>query len=162
MEYSVSHKFQINVERFIKLYFDNAYNDLLDKELGIRKRELLKEQNDQEIMMREYRVFPEREIPAPLRKLIPKNKLSYIERREFTKGGRILNFFITPGILKGKIQCQGKCILRPSGKNSVLREIKGKLIVSIPIVGRGLERIIANDILESLERAAALTRQYYE
>jgi len=160
MTYSISQKFNMNIDDFIKLCFDKEHIFYLDKNLSIKKRVTLQEHKDKKIVLRRYKVFPERKIPKFLRPLISRKEIAYIEERVFYKDQNTLTFFITSCILPRKIRCSGSCFIQSLNSTCILREAKGELIVKIPVIGKLAEKFIIKDLVKSFEKSADLTNQY--
>jgi len=160
MKYSVTHKIHINADRFVQLYFDEAYNQFLDERLHIKERRLLSEKEDEKTIVREHIIFPDRKLPNALRALVAEKDIYYIEKRTLYKDSKELTFSITTGILKSKIHCHGKLKIISSGKNSIVREAEGELIVNIHIIGKIAENFIIKEIEKSFDRSAQLAKEY--
>jgi len=162
MKYSVSHKFQIDADRFFKYYFDDAYNQYLDERLRIKERRLLSEKEDEKTIVKEHLVFPDRKIPKALRVLVGERVICYTEKRTLYKNSNELTFSIVAGILKGKIHCQGTFKIKSSGDNSIIRVAEGELTVNIPIIGKLAEKFIVKEILKSFTQSAELAKEYFK
>ena len=160
MKFYTAHRFPISSQKFIKLYFDEEYNRYVDKELHIKKREILNRREDEKTIVVEYLVVPERRIPWVLRPLIGEKDISYIEKRVFHKEDYTVSFSITPGFLSGKITCHGRYYIRAAEENCTLREVEVELSVKVPVLGGIAEKFTVKEVKRSFQKSAELVNQY--
>ena len=160
MKLHVKHTFSgITLEQYGELYFEESFNEYLCR--GVNLVRNVKEKTlDGTKLKRVTGVSPDREIPAPIAKVIKMDRLEYDEELHYDtaafKGTWKIN---VPGPIGSKFAAGGEFVFRevPGG---VERELWGDVSVKVPLIGSKIEKLIMADVEKSYETAAAQTSQY--
>ncbi|MCC6525228.1 MAG: DUF2505 family protein, partial [Polyangiaceae bacterium] len=114
-----------------------------------------------ERIVRHVRLEPEREIPAPMAKLLGGKKLTLDEELEYEVGRYRGRFRTTPGVLPGKVSISGTLAFEalPGG---VRRIVEGQIVVSVFAIGGMVEKHVVGNLEKSYGDAAAFTRKWLE
>ncbi len=155
-----SHTINVSLNQFIDLYFDEKCNAFFDQRLKIRDRKIVDQREDEDAVSIEYHVFPVRDIPVFVSKILNDNVISYFEKRIFLKKENKLEFFNTPGIFPEKVKCHGVCMLHALDEQSLRRDVEIELNVNIPVVGAAVEGIIIKEVQSYLKRSAEWVSLY--
>lgn len=159
MKFQVEHRFSgLTLAEYEKLYFDEAFNQALCDTVGLQ-RVLVSLDDDGKRIRRSVRVAPDREVPAPVAKVIGAVKLEYTETVEYVWGSGRGTWTTTPQVLPDKVKSSGDFRFTASGSD-VLRAVSGEIEVKIFGLGGLVEKFIVADVEKSYDKAAEFTRNW--
>ena len=160
MKLRVKHTFSgITLEQYGELYFDETFNEYLCR--GVNLTRNVKEKSiDGTKLKRVTTVSPDREIPAPVAKVIKMDRVEYDEELHYDSAAFKGTWKImVPGALGSKFSAGGEFVFREVA-GGVERELWGDINVKVFGVGSMIEKLILADVEKSYETAAAQTSQY--
>jgi hypothetical protein len=140
------------------LYFDEPFQTALGEAVKI-DRELLRLDRGSARIVRHVRVQPEREIPAPVAKLLGGRRLAYTEELEYDIGHYHGTWRIVPAVLADKIVIGGTLDFEavPGG---VRRVLAGVIDVTLFGLGGLVEKVVVSNVEKSYGDAAAFTARW--
>src|SRR5688572_23328864 len=93
MKFEISHTFRnIDVDRYIKLFFDDAFNEAMKPIAGLKSREVLEKKDEPGFMTRKVRVVPIRDLPGPMKALLKGGELTYLENTRMDFARKVQTF----------------------------------------------------------------------
>lgn len=160
MKIHVKHTFSgITLAQYGELYFDEAFNEYLCKSVNLT-REVKEKVVTGDKLKRVTMVIPDRQIPAPVARVVKMNRLEYEETLEYDmsafKGAWSIH---VPGPIGSKVSVGGQFVFREVA-GGVERELWGEINVKVFGVGSVVEKLIVADVEKSYEVAASHTSQY--
>jgi hypothetical protein len=159
MKFRVEHTFaKIGIADYEKLYFDEEFNAALCVAVKLN-RTLMKRDLAAGNFTRIARIGPEREIPAPVAKIIGASRLEYTEYVDYKWGSNKGSWRTESAILTDKIESAGHFGWEKRG-DGVMRWVDGEIKVKIFGLGGVVERFIVADIEKSYDQAAEFTKSY--
>jgi hypothetical protein len=160
MKFDVSHTFDgISAADYEVLYFEDAFNVALCEAVKLG-REVLKMERTPTRIVRNIRCTPQRDIPAPVAKMIKDNGFHYVEELDHEVGKLRGTWVVKPNILPEKVTCKGTYEFVPAGDKRVTRNIRGDIDVAVFGVGGMVEKFVVDDVKRSYEQAAQFTRSW--
>lgn len=159
MKLAIEHDYEgISAERFEEVYFDETFATALAATLKLG-RTLVRLERTPERIVRHVRIEPEREIPAPVAKLLGGKRFAYVEELDYDVARHAGRWRIIPNVLEGKVDAGGTFELLAGG-NGVKRRLLGDISVSVFGIGGLVERIVVSELERSYENGAVFMRQY--
>jgi hypothetical protein len=146
-----------SVDAYWRCYFDPDHVARLDEALGLRGRELLERQEDDDTLVRRFHVVPARQIPGWLRK-VAGGGLDYEERSTFYKADDRIEIEILPSLLAKRTRIAGTYTVVPVGDGVVRRRWCGEVDVRAPVIGGRVERAVVSDMEKSYAIAVPMTQ----
>lgn len=98
--------------------------------------------------------------PAVSRVVDPK-KVTWVDETTYDLTARHATFRIVPDHYVGKLTCSGTYEFTDGGATT-LRRVAGELSVSVPLVGRVVERAIMSGLKEHIDTEGELLREWLE
>jgi hypothetical protein len=158
-----THDLPCSVETFWELYFDEAYNAAVDRELDLGENQVLSREDDGDLVRMTVRVAPRREIPRAVRKVLRSATLAYTEHRELDRSRSHLAWRVThEAVGPRRLDCSGVLRVEARGDDRCRRVLDGAIDVRIPMVGRFIEKAIATDVVRCYDVAAAFLPRWLE
>jgi uncharacterized protein YndB with AHSA1/START domain len=110
---------------------------------------------------RRMEVTSQREIPAPIAKVIGSSHLSYEMIEAHDDENFTIHWKVIPSRLADRVRAEGKySLIDGSVPETCVRHIVGEVVVSIPIVGSQIEKIISKELESSYERGTQFARDW--
>lgn len=163
MDFSISHEFDCDVERYWKTFFDEEYNRALYQELDIRERTVVErhEEDSGNVIHRLIRIVPSAEMPAVVQKVVG-GPIAYVEKSTWRKAKSELyvRIELDAGSMRDKFKLSGTYSVAPIGPNRVRRDFSATLHVAIPLLGGQIEKFVAESIRKNYETTAAFTHRW--
>jgi hypothetical protein len=159
MKFRIEHVLQsIDLAAYERLYFDEPFQSALGEAVKI-DRELLRLDRGPERIVRHVRVRPEREIPAPVAKLLGGKRLGYVDELEYEIGRYHGTWRIVPAGLAAKIAIGGTLDFAAVA-GGVRRVLAGEIDVNLFGLGGLVEKLVVSNIEKSYDDAAAFTARW--
>ncbi len=159
MKFRVEHTFAgVSLADYERVYFDETFNEAMCKAVRL-ERKLVRRDETGGRLVRVVRVAPDRQLPAPVAKILGGAKIEYHEHLDYQLGSYRGSWRTEPSLLVDKIESRGTFGFEARG-SSVLRWVEGEVKVKIFGVGSVIERFIVGDVEKSYDDVAAFTRQY--
>jgi hypothetical protein len=155
-------RFEIGKDAFWRdVFFHRPFLERLYREaLGCDGFEILSETGDLASgLSRRLRFSQKVDAPAPVRKLFGESTTMEEEGRFDPASGR-WSFHMIPGAMPDKVTIQGTTWLEPDGADRVTRVSEISFSVNIFAVGGLVEKYIAKETKESMEKQARFIREY--
>ncbi len=159
MKFRVEHLMKdISLANYEKLYFDEEFNTALCKAVKL-SRTLDKRDLKDGFLKRSVRVGPEREIPAPVAKILGASRIEYTEHLEYKMGSNKGTWKTVSSIMTDKVESSGTFEFKEH-KGGVQRIVEGDIRVKIFGVGGIVEKFIVADVEKSYADAAQFTQKW--
>ncbi|HET6346828.1 MAG TPA: DUF2505 domain-containing protein [Myxococcota bacterium] len=159
MRFRVEHTFSgISLQAYETLFFDEPFNIALCQAVKLA-RTLESRTLDSGRLRRATRIGPEREIPAPVPKVLGTTKFEYTEHIDYTMGSFKGTWKTVPAMMADKVESAGTFSFVARG-NDVTRIVEGDVKVKIFGLGAVIERFVVADVERSYDAAADFTRQW--
>jgi hypothetical protein len=98
-------------------------------------------------------------LPAPVLRAIGGSTVSWDEEGTFDPERNEWRYEIHPHVMKGRFRCNGRYAFVPEG-DETKRVVEADVRVSIPLVGRRVEKVITDGMKDTLEAEARLLNEY--
>jgi hypothetical protein len=162
MQSTVRDRFEIGKDAFWRdVFFHRPFLERLYREaLRCDSFEILSETGDLASgLSRRLRFSQKVDAPAPVRKLFGETATMEEEGR-FDPASGTWSFHLVPGTMPDKVTIRGKTWLEPEGTNQVTRVSEMSFSVNIFAVGGLVEKYIAKETKEGIEKQARFIREY--
>jgi hypothetical protein len=157
------HEFSATPALYWELFFDADYNTDMFKRLRMKEYKVLefRKEGDGETLYRTQRLIPERQVPGPVRKAIG-GEFGYVEKNVYHRSKSAMDVVITPTIMSERFDLKGVYGIEAVGADRVRRYFRGTMKVSFPLLGGQIEKFVHNDMRDSYDSAAAVTKEWLE
>jgi len=148
----------VTLAEYEKLYWNETFNVAMCKDLGLQRTPVANEDKDGTVR-RVVKVAPEREIPAPVQKVLGGARIEYTEHAEYVWGSGAGTWKTVSSLLTDKVKSSGtfRFVEVPGG---VERTVEGDIDVKIFGLGGLVEKFIVADVEKSYDKAAEFTRKW--
>jgi hypothetical protein len=142
---------------FEKLFFAEQLNKAICADLGMH-RTLVQRQEKDGALHRQVSIRPQRDIPAPIAKLLGDRQVEYTEHMDVRFGTLRGTWRIVPGIFADQVKAWGT-VQFSDVDGGCERTVEGDVEVKIFGLGTLVEKFVVRDIERSFTRAAQFTNQ---
>lgn len=162
MKYLIDQEFRCgSVERFRDVYFSEAFNQGVAREIGLKERRLVEETTlDDGRVQRRVRMVPSVQLPLPVKKLIGDHEISYDEVSTFDPTTNEVAYFIDSAA-KERIEVKGSIRFLPS-PNGVRRVIDGEVKAHVFGLGKVIEKLVESEVTKSYDKIALIMQRYLD
>lgn len=105
--FTMTHEFDCDLDRFWKIFFDEAVTKATYAHLGFPKWELVDTKDTDKEIVRKVKAVPKLDLPGPVAKVLG-DGFGYSEEGRFDKEKKEYKFVITPTTLADKLKNEGK------------------------------------------------------
>lgn len=161
MQLTAVHRVPASVGRVMAALLDPAFVEALGRLPKLAPPELLDQQQDGDVVVQRVRHRFTAPLSAAVRRVVDPAKLTWVDERRFDLAAATATFRITPDHYADRLRCAGTFTFTPANGDTV-RTADAELAVSVPLVGRLVERTIAAGIEEHLDREQALLQEWLE
>lgn len=159
MNFSFVHEFDIDVANYWKIFLSKDFNDALYRQLNMKKHEVVKQTDDGKVFHRVQTFEPSTPIPSFLQSIVKDTGYTEIDNLDWSKNA--MDVIIETQMFKDRFDMRGVYTVSPLGDGSrCRREFKGEAKVSIPLIGGRVEKYMMEQLRDSYDVAARVTREW--
>ena len=159
MQFSLAHEFDTDVKSYWKIFLSPDFNKDMFAELKMKNYEVLEQKDDGKIFYRKQTLEPTTPIPGFLQSIIKSTGYTEIDHLDWSTN--VMDVKIETAMFKDKFHLNGKYSVSPLGDGSrCKREFRGDVKVSMPLVGGKIEKYMMEQMRDSYEIAARVTRKW--
>ena len=161
-EITLRHEIDTDEDTFWQLVFNEEFNkELYGKALKFPRWELLEMKEDDAKITRRVAVQPAtKDLPAPVRKVLGGDALSYVEEGTFDKKTKRYTFKVVPSMMPDKTKVSGELWVEKLGEKKISRMCRMSVEVKIFMVGGMVEDRILKDLQVSYDESTPVTNAY--
>ncbi|MCB9507762.1 MAG: DUF2505 domain-containing protein [Myxococcales bacterium] len=154
MRFEIRHTFPCPPERLWEVTDSEEFERRLAEATGAT-RVLLEQSVKDGSRYTKRRISMKRDLPAPMRKALGTDEISYDQETWRPVEGDRLRWQISPKVLGDRFSGTGTTTVRatPAGCERI---IAGDLQVKVPLIGGAMEKRLVDDVTASYERAAKI------
>lgn len=160
MNFSIVHEFDTDVKAYWDLFLSPAFTEALMSGLKMKNYKLLKREDDGTTFRRSQSMEPTVALPGMFASVVP--SLGYTEHDTLVWSTNTMRIAIEPAAMKEKFQTSGDYIVTPIGDKRCRREFRGEIKVNIPLLGGKMEKFALEQMKESYDVAARITREWIQ
>jgi hypothetical protein len=161
MNFSFVHEFDIDPAGYWKIFLAPDFNKEMFGELKMKEYKVLEEKNDGKVYHRVQQCEPSTPIPGFLQSMI--KSTGYTEHDDMQWGTNVMHIRIDTAMFKDRFKMEGDYIVTPlDGGKRCKREFKGEVKVAVPLIGGKVEKYMMEQLRDSYDVAARVTRRWIE
>jgi hypothetical protein len=162
VKFEISHTFRkIDVDRYLKLFFDDAFNEAMKPIAGLKSREVLEKKEEGGLLHRKVRVVPIREFPGPLKALLKGGELSYLENTTMDWAKKVQKFSSELNFTD-KIKISGEIHFTATANGDTKRTLFLDVTASIFGLGGMIEKVTRDNLQETYDKIAQFTQKWID
>ncbi len=162
IEYEIIDEFPTTPDAYWDMFFSDAYNEALWRELDI-EREILEFRREGEgageVIHRTQLLTPKRDVPAALRRVV-KGAISYEERNLWRRRDNSMEVTTTPSFFAEKFKAKGIYRLEPVGTDRLRRIWTASCECRVPLIGGKVEKLVVDEVERSYRSTTKFTRDW--
>ncbi len=161
MNFSFVHEFDIDPDGYWKIFLSPDFNKEMFAELKMKKYEVNEQKDDGKHFHRVQSLEPSTPIPSFLQSVV--KSTGYTEVDDMDWGTGVMRIKIETAMFKDRFSMHGDYIVTPlDGGKRARREFKGEVKVSMPLIGGRVEKYMMEQLRDSSDLAARVTRRWIE
>jgi Protein of unknown function (DUF2505) len=161
MNFAFAHDFDIDVAGYWKIFLAADFNKEMFAELRMKDYKVLKQEDDGKHFRRIQTLEPTTPIPGFLQSII--KSTGYTEIDDLDWSTNVMDVKIETQMFKDRFHMQGKYSVSPlDGGKRCRREFKGEVKVSMALIGGKIEKYMMEQLRDSYEIAARVTKRWIE
>jgi hypothetical protein len=161
MQFSFVHEFDIDVAGYWKIFLSEPFNVEMFKELKMKDYKVLKQTDDGKHFLRTQSLEPTTPIPGFLQAVV--KSTGYTEIDDLDWSTNVMHVKIETAMFKDRFRMEGDYAVSPlDGGKRCRREFRGEVKVSMPLIGGKVEKYMMEQMRDSYEIAARLTRRWID
>src|SRR5690625_4841246 len=143
-----------------EIFDDPEFERRLEEETGVR-REGLEVREEGGISIKRLRCISLKEMPAMMKKALGVEQFEFEQENRFDAAAGLLTWTITTPFLTDRVEAGGTTRVKETA-GGCLRTIEGKIEIRLPIVGKQMEKRLAQNVEESYQKAAEIAATMIE
>ena len=161
MNFSFVHEFETDPASYWKLFLSPEFNKDMFGELKMKKYEVVEQTDDGKTFHRKQVCEPSTPIPSFLASVVKSTGYTEIDDMEW--GTNKMRIKIETAMFKDRFTMHGDYLVTPlDGGKRCRREFKGEVKVSMPLIGGRIEKFMMEQLRDSYDIAARVTRRWIE
>jgi hypothetical protein len=161
MNFSFVHEFDIDPVGYWKIFLSPEFNKDMFGELKMKKYEVLELKDDGKTMHRVQQLEPSTPIPGFLQSVVKSTGYTEIDDLDYSRN--VMRVKIETQMFKDRFQMHGDYIVTAlDGGKRCRREFKGEVKVAMPLIGGRVEKYMMEQLRDSYDIAARVTRRWIE
>ena len=161
MNFSFVHEFDTDPDSYWKLFLSPEFSNDMFAELKMKKYEVLEQTDDGKHFHRKQSCEPSTPIPGFLQSVV--KSTGYTEIDDMDWGTNTMHIKIETAMFKDRFSMHGDYIVTAlDGGKRCRREFKGEVKVSVPLIGGKVEKFMMEQLRDSYDIAARVTRRWIE
>lgn len=160
MHFKFEHEFDLDAASYWDLFFSEDYNKDLYAELKMKDRKVLEQKEEGGVLRRTVKLVPGKEVPAIFKSIV--SDMSYTEKNVYRKERSEMEVVVEPALMKDKFDLRAVYSVKPLGDKKVRRTFEGDVNIKIMLIGGKMEKYMVDELRESYETAARVTRKWIE
>jgi uncharacterized protein DUF2505 len=159
--FQIVHDFACDPPRYWEVFFDEAYNVDLYRQIKVKERTMLERKEDDASIHWRVKIMPERDLPGVIKKIVG-GDLGYTEISTYYKGKDYIDVRVEPTLMKERTKIAARYTLKSLEPGRVRRTFEGDIDVDLPLVGRKIEATVLDDMKKSYDVAARVTAAWLQ
>lgn len=161
MNFSFVHEFDTDVKTYWKIFLSEPFNKEMFADLKMKDYKVLKQEDDGKHFIRVQSLEPSTPIPGFLQSIV--KSAGYTEYDDLDWGTNVMKVRIETQMFKDRFSLHGDYIVSPLGDGKrCRREFRGEVKVSMALVGGKIEKYMMEQLRDSYEIAARVTRRWID
>ncbi len=161
MNFSFVHEFDIDVAGYWKIFLAPEFNKEMFGELKMKEYKVEKLEDDGKRMHRVQKLEPSTPIPGFLQSVVKSTGYTEVDDLDYSKN--VMHVKIETQMFKDRFHMEGDYIVSPlDGGKRCRREFKGEVKVAMPLIGGRVEKYMMEQLRDSYDIAARVTRRWIE
>ena len=161
MNFSFVHEFDIDPANYWKIFLAPDFNKEMFTELKMKEWKVLKQEDDGKHFHREQQCEPSTPVPSFLQSVV--KSTGYTEIDDLDWATNTMHIKIETAMFKDRFRMEGDYIVTAiDGGKRCKREFKGEVKVSMPLIGGRVEKFMMEQLRDSYDLAARVTRRWIE
>lgn len=160
MHFSMTHHFDDSPEQLWDIFDRSDFEQRLG-EMTDTKREILETRTDDGVEITRIRSVARRELPAVMKRALGIDRFQYEQEQRLDRRADTLEWTVQTPFLTDRVTARGTVRLESTDAGCT-RIVEGEVHVQLPLVGKKMERKLAEKIRNSHEQAAGLAEQLLE
>lgn len=161
MRFSLEQTVPGTVEAVLAALLDPAFITSLGELPMLHAPEVLSQERDGTIVVQRVRHRFAGTLPPAVTRVIDPKKVTWVDQTTYDLAAGRAEFHIIPDTYGNKLRCHGTYVFTARDGMTVRRS-EGELKVSVPLLGRAVERAIVSGVLEHIEREGDLLATWLE
>ena len=158
MKLRIEHTFAVPPAEYARIYFEESFNEAMGAAVKVG-RTLLRLERTPARVFRQVRCEPERDLPAPIAKMLAGRRFHYLEEIDFDLTKRAGSWRVVPSVVPEKVTAGGALAFEPVTAGTK-RVVSGAVDVHAFGIGTLIERFVVADVQRSYDQVAAFTRDF--
>jgi len=150
-----------NVDRVLDALLDPAFVASMGSLPNLAAPEVRSQERTGDVVVQRLHYRFTGALPSAVTRVVDPGKLTWVLETTFELARRSASFRILPDHYASKLRCDGRIVFIDDGDHA-RRQVDADLRVTVPFVGRAVERAIASGLREHLDREADLLRDWLE
>lgn len=124
-------------------------------------RTVIEARDEPDRRFRRIRIETQRSLPAPIAKLLGRSNLSYELQETYEDATMTMTWRVIPSALADRITAEGVYQLVASDEpGGCIRIVEGRVEVTLPVVGKRIEKLIGSELESSYEKGTDFAREW--
>lgn len=157
MRFSMTHRFDCTPEQLWDIFESRRFDERLEEVSGVR-REVLEEREEDGVIHKKLRCISLKELPGMMKKALGTEHLEFEQTNRLDRSQNILEWDVVTPFLTDRVDAGGTTRVKADGKGCA-RTIDGEISIQLPLVGKKMEKKLADNLRESYEKAAEIARE---
>jgi hypothetical protein len=159
MHFSFVHDFDIDVAGYWKIFLSPEFNKDMFAELRMKDYKVVKQEDDGKHFHRIQTLEPTTPIPGFLQSIV--KSTGYTEHDDLDWSTNVMKVKIETAMFKDRFRMAGDYMVTPlDGGKRCKREFRGEVKVSMALIGGRIEKYMMEQIRDSYDIAARVTRKW--
>jgi hypothetical protein len=161
MNFSFVHEFDIDPAGYWKIFLSPDFNKEMFGDLKMKEYKVLEQTDDGKIFHRVQELEPSTPIPSFLQSVVKSTGYTEIDDLDWSRN--VMRVKIETQMFKDRFSMAGDYIVTPlDGGKRCRREFKGEVKVSVPLLGGRIEKYMMEQLRDSYDIAARVTRRWID
>ncbi len=162
MKFEIVHTFKnVTVDQYIKLFFDETFNEALRATAALKSREVLEKKEENGKLYRKVRVVPSVDLPGAIKPMLKGGELSYLEITTMD-WARKVQTFETQVNVTDKVKISGEVHFLAAPGGGVLRKLLFDVSASIFGLSGIIEKSTRDQMIPTYDKIAAFTQKWID
>ncbi len=158
----MSDRFPAPIDRVEQAVLDPSYQQRLSDLPNVDERRVLEQEAQPDGTVRRVVLYRFKgSLPSAVRRALGTSDISWDEISRFSPADHEWRFQIRPHVFADRFRCSGVYRFTPNGTGT-RRDVSVELEVRVPVVGRRVESVIADGLVENLRAEGRILRRFLE